>query len=178
MNALAARALGALLILALVFGLGIKAGTALSASELASAKAENARAIAKLQRDHADVLAGIAAETDKARKAVIAYFDHVEGRFISIASDYEKGKYDAYELGRSTAAAVRRGDLRLRDEWTGCPAGAASAVQAAGAAVAPADAAAEYRAESLGRIRQAAREHDDWATSCVRTLDAIYGVGQ
>lgn len=146
---------------ALILTAGVRCGRSLERGAHDATKARHAR-----------VLADIADKTEKARQAYQAYRSFVEDRYAEQADRYEKDKLAAFNLGRDTALAVRRGDLQLRDHWA-CAAGARD-VPASAPAAEP-DAAADDRAEGAGRIVQAARECDVQVTGLQGLLTAIYG---
>lgn len=156
-------------VIALVFaaglGSGVKCGRSLTAGQL-QAQANR----------HAAVLADLARQTDKARKAYFAYVGYVQNKFIEQAGKYEQGKADAYMAGRATAAAVRSGTVQLRDHWA-CPTRTGN-VQVAGPSRVPDESAAELQAASVGRIAQTGGEADAFAQACTGALDAIYGTAK
>jgi hypothetical protein len=90
----------------------------------------------------------------KQRKALREEQDRAA--FAVIGSTFEEDKTHAREKGNAVAAGVRSGALRLRPQWT-CPArdlpGPAAGAQAA-------DANAELRAASAGRIIAIGAEAD------------------
>ena len=83
-----------------------------------------------------------------------------------IAAAYIKGKADAEATGKQVVADLRTGNLRLRNQWRSCE---ADRVSGATATTAGADASADDRAESAGRIVRAAREADEH----IRALQAL-----
>ncbi|MBR0346046.1 MAG: hypothetical protein IJI03_12390 [Rudaea sp.] len=76
------------------------------------------------------------------------------------ANAYEKGKTDAKSNAENTVAELRAGTLRLRDRWQGCEAARSALMSQTAAGAGELDAAAADRAESAGRIVQAAAECD------------------
>lgn len=130
-----------------LFGSGMKCGRSIEAKAHDQTKAAHAR-----------VLSDIAARTEKARQAMQAYTSYVQDRYVEQSARYETEKRDAYNRGRDTALAVRRGDLRLQDRWT-CDRATAGNLPTPDASGEP-DGRAADRAESAGRIVQAAAECD------------------
>lgn len=149
-------------VLAIVFGSGVSCGRKVGQAQ-----------VERQAKAHAKTLAGIAAKTEKARQAMQAYTSYVQDRYVEAASRYERDKAAAYNRGRDAALAVRRGDLRLRDEWA-CPRSPTGDVQAATVSGATA-AADELRAAGAGRLVQVGADADALARLCKSTLDAIYG---
>jgi hypothetical protein len=148
-------------VLAAVFGTGVSCGRKVGQAQ-----------VDRQAKAHAKTLATIAAKTEKARQAMQAYTSYVQDRYADAAIRYESDKVAAFNRGRDTALAVRRGDLRLRDEWA-CPRPAAGDVQAAPVPGGP-DHTADLRAASAGRIVQIGADADALVRLCRSTLDAIY----
>ena len=76
----------------------------------------------------------------------------------AVSAAYEKGKKDAEATAKRTVADLRAGNLVLRDRWASCQA-SADLPRAAANSSEP-DAGAADRAESAGRIVQAAAQCD------------------
>lgn len=87
--------------------------------------------------------------------------------FAATAATYEKEKADAQADADRTAADLRDGNLRLRNEWQGCV--ATGRLSATAAAAAQPDATADDRAASAGRIVRAAAGAD----AQIRQLQAL-----
>lgn len=76
----------------------------------------------------------------------------------AVSAAYEKGKSDAEATAKRTVADLRAGNLVLRDRWASCQANAD--LPRAAAAPGEPDAGTADRAESAGRIVQAAAQCD------------------
>lgn len=76
----------------------------------------------------------------------------------AVSAAYEKGKSDAEATAKRTVADLRAGNLVLRDRWASCQANAD--LPRAAAAPGEPDAGTADRAESAGRIVQAAAKCD------------------
>ena len=114
------------------------------------------------QLDHAraelsDAKADIAQQTAAAEAAARTSEQKISAATAAAAANYEKGKSDAQAVADGVVAALRADNLRLRQTWR-CP--ATVSVPAAPAAAGGADAAADDRSESAGRIVRAAAECD------------------
>ncbi len=76
----------------------------------------------------------------------------------AVSAAYEKGKKDAEATAKRTVADLRAGNLVLRDRWASCQ--ASSGLPRPTAAPGEPDAGTADRAESAGRIVQAAAQCD------------------
>jgi hypothetical protein len=109
--------------------------------------AQKALAIAATKQVTAERDAEHAARTEEQTRA-----RYVDG----VATAYEKGKADAQAAGERVAADLRAGNLQLRQRWQGCE----TRVSGAPASPGVADAEADDRAASAGRIVRAAAASD------------------
>ncbi|MGE7136045.1 endopeptidase [Luteibacter sp. NPDC031894] len=73
---------------------------------------------------------------------------------LKAAENYEKGKADAKQDADNTVAAMRAGNIRLRDQWATCQVTTAAAVSAS-AGGQRADGEDRLRADGVGRILRA-----------------------
>jgi hypothetical protein len=97
-----------------------------------------------------DMLAAV-----KASEAARKHEQQDAANSARIAEAYEKGKRDAETASRAVVAGLRAGTVRLRKQWQGCE---ADRVSGPSAGPAEPDAAADSRAESVGRITRAVNE--------------------
>jgi len=144
------------ILLALVLLLGSALGWSLWSKSLSDARAVKAEAAVEqmavlLERATAIV------EVERARSAELA----------AIGARYEQEKQDAQAAADRVIADLRAGNLRLHQRWQ--DALATSELSATTAAAVIADARAQDRAESAGRIVRAAAECD----AQVRGLQAV-----
>ena len=87
-------------------------------------------------------------------------------RANEIAESYERGKQDAQDTASRTAADLRAGNIKLRNEWAGCETQRLSDAAASASRI---DAGADDRAASASRIVRAAAEAD----AQIRGLQAL-----
>ena len=103
------------------------------------------------------LLADNKAEQD-AKDEAARYKDALTDAQNAVSAAYEKGKKDAEATAKRTVADLRAGNLVLRDRWASCQA-SADLPRAAANSSEP-DAGTADRAESAGRIVQAAAQCD------------------
>lgn len=134
-----------LLAILLAFGAGAWAG-----SQLGNARANKAElALSHVQRDAAQQLA---AEEARARQA-----EHRHAADMArIGQEHQEALRNAQAGFDRTVADLRSGNLRLQERWRSC----AANLPGSGGAGSSADAAADDRSESAGRIVRAAAECD------------------
>jgi hypothetical protein len=104
------------------------------------------------------LLADAQADAQAQRKAIEAArkFELRQSFLLSqIVESYDEGKRDAEAAGKSVTDGLRAGNLKLRKQWQGCE---ADRVSNPSAGAAEPDAAADSRAESVGRITRAVNE--------------------
>ena len=134
-----------LLSILLAFGAGAWAG-----SQLGNARANKAElALSHVQRDAAQQ---VAAEEARARQA-----EHRHAADMArIGQEHQEALRNAQAGYDRTVADLRSGNLRLQERWRSC----AANLPGSGGAGQGADAAADDRSESAGRIVRAAAECD------------------
>lgn len=115
-----------------------------TATNLQAMRAERTAAIAALARE---------AEVRAVETAMAA-------RVHAVAERYEQERIRAAETADLVAADLRAGNLRLRDAWRGCAAAAGAALPGDSAAAVVADAGADDREASAGRVIGAGAECD------------------
>jgi hypothetical protein len=121
---------------------------------------------AKTDADTAKAAQQIAEANAKASEAAREE-EQTRARYVAgIDKAYQEGLKDAQRKGDAVAADLRAGNLRLREQWRGCE---ARGVPDAAAGSGGADAAADLRAASTGRIVGAGAKADQQ----IRCLQAI-----
>ena len=138
------------LIIAAILGLG---GAGAAGYRKGTIDAERAAQIAMDKHLAEDRASERAAEQEANR-----YKDALATAQNAVSAAYEKGKKDAETTAKRTVADLRAGNLVLRNRWTACQASAD--LPAAPAAPGEPDAGTADRAESAGRIVQAAAQCD------------------
>lgn len=129
-------------------------------AEAKARAAENARHAATLQQ-LADATAAVAEKAKAASTALAAARQANDNRF-------QKAQDDAKRAQRDLAAALRRGDVQLRPEWS-C--GATGPGAGGAAALAPGqDAAADLRAAGAANLIAGAARADAWIDWLQREL--------
>ena len=116
----------------------------------------DAERVAKIAMDKH--LADDREEEAKAKDKARADRDALAVAQNAVSAAYEKGKKDAEATAKRTVADLRAGNLVLRNRWTACEASAD--LPAAAADPSEPDAGTADRAESAGRIVQAAAQCD------------------
>ena len=138
------------LIIAAILGLG---GAGVAGYNKGKTDAERAAQIAMDKHLAEDRASERAAEQEANR-----YKDALATAQNAVSAAYEKGKKDAEATAKRTVADLRAGNLVLHNRWTACQ--ASLDVPAAPAAPGEPDAGTADRAESAGRIVQAAAQCD------------------
>lgn len=138
------------LIIAAILGLG---GAGAAGYHKGTIDAERAAQIAMDKHLAEDRASERAAEQEANR-----YKDALATAQNAVSAAYEKGKKDAEVTAKRTVADLRAGNLVLHNRWTACQ--ASLDVPAAPAAPGEPDAGTADRAESAGRIVQAAAQCD------------------
>ena len=138
------------LILAAILGLG---GAGVAGYNKGKTDAER---VAKLNMDE-HLVQDREAERD-ATEAASRHKDELAAAQNKVSAAYEKGKSDAEATAKRTVADLRTGNLVLRNRWTACQ--ASLDVSTTPADPSEPDAGAADRAESAGRIVQAAAQCD------------------
>ena len=139
-------------ILALVAILGLGSAGAIGYRKGAA----NAELKAKVAMD-AHLAADAKAEQAAREEATLRKDKLIEAQ-NAVSAAYEKGKNDAEAAAKRTIADLRNGTVVMRERWTACKASADLPTAAAGPS--EPDAGAADRAESAGRIVQAAAQCD------------------
>ena len=116
----------------------------------------DAERVAKIAMDKH--LAADREEETKAKEKARADRDALAVAQNAASAAYEKGKRDAEQNSKRVVADLRAGNLVLRNRWTACQ--ASLGVPAAPADPSEPDAGVADRAESAGRIVQAADQCD------------------
>ena len=138
------------LIIAAILGLG---GAGAAGYRKGTIDAERAAQIAMDEHLAEDRASERAAEQEANR-----YKDALATAQNAVSAAYEKGKKDAEATAKRTVADLRAGNLVLRNRWTVCEANLG--VPTATPAPSEPDAGTADRAESAGRIVQAAAQCD------------------
>ena len=138
------------LILAAVLGLG---GAGVAGYNKGKTDAER---VAKIAMDKH--LAADREEETKAKEKAREDKDKLADAQNAVSAAYEKGKRDAEQNSKRVVADLRTGNLVLRNRWTACQASLDVPTTPAGPS--EPDAGAADRAESAGRIVQAAAQCD------------------
>lgn len=138
------------LILAAILGLG---GAGVAGYNKGKTDAER---VAKLKMDEHLVEDREAERT--ATEAASRHKDALATAQNAVSAAYEKGKKDAEATAKRTVADLRAGNLVLHNRWTACK--ASLGVPTAPPAPGEPDAGTADRAESAGRIVQAAAQCD------------------
>lgn len=127
-----------------------KGATAILARDWANEKAERARA---------ETLA-----SEQARQ-----IEHeLATRIDAVAGAYERGRHEAQRRADRVVADLRAGNLRLREQWRGCP------VSSAAADSGEPDGGADLRAAGAADLVRAGAEADNW----IKSLQSACGVGR
>lgn len=126
-----------------------------------TAHAKELREIANLTR----------AASDEARRRERAHSTALADARATTTKEFT----DALALKDRTAADLRAGNQRLRDEWQGCPATTAAVPRDAGTRP-PADAGADLRARGAASLVAAGAEADTWVRGLQRELSAAFAL--
>lgn len=120
--------------------------------------------LSEVKRDTADATAVVEAVQD-ARQT-----EHTQAdKMADIGAKHEEDRRDAQSLPATVAAAVRSGDLRLRDELPSC---ATDRLSIAAASAVERDEAARVRSEIAGLVVQVGRDADDHVNACQAVIQA------
>ncbi|GEM_PF-2445473 len=120
---------------------------------------------------HAQVLTDLAQATaEVARKAAAARVTYAEAK-AKAESEYNKGVADAYERGRTAAAGIAAGTVRVREVWRERECPGAAAGQGTELAGRVADVSAD-RAEAIGEVLGIAGEADAAYARAIARLTA------
>ena len=121
------------------------------------AKGKNdAERVAKIAMD--EHLIADREEETKAKDKALADRDALTAAQNAVSAAYEKGKHDAEQNSKRVVADIRAGNLVLRNRWAACQ--TSLGVSTTPADPSEPDAGAADRAESAGRIVQAAAQCD------------------